>query len=75
MNKVQEELAAQRLAGMVGSIRQALIEERCEGFLEARLPENIVIRVDEGDAPVGSYAQVEITDAKSWILMGKIISD
>ena len=73
MNEVQEALAAHRLAGMVGTVRRALIEERCEGYLEARLPENIVIRVDEGDAPVGSYALVEITGAKSWILMGRIL--
>ena len=73
MNEVQEALAADRLAGMVGTVRRALIEERCEGYLEARLPENIVIRVDEGDAPVGSYALVEITGAKSWILMGRIL--
>ena len=72
-SEVQEALAADRLAGMGGTVRRALIEERCEGYLEARLPENIVIRVDEGDAPVGSYALVEITGAKSWILMGRIL--
>ncbi len=74
MNKVQEELAAKRLAGMVGAVRRALVEGREEGFLEARLPENIVVRVDDGDAPVGSYVRVEITAARSWILMGKILS-
>ena len=74
MNKVQEELAARRLAGMVGTVRRALVESRQEDFLEARLPENIVIRVDDGDAPVGSYVRVEITAARSWILMGKILS-
>lgn len=72
MNKLQEELAAKRLAGMVGSVRTALIEKKENGYLEARLPENIVIRVDEGEASVGDYAQVEITAARSWILMGRI---
>lgn len=73
MTALQESLAAERLAGMVGSVRRALIENACDGYLEARLPENILIRVDEGAAPVGSYAQVEITEAKSWILYGRIV--
>lgn len=72
MTALQESLSAARLAGMVGSVRRALIEAACDGYLEARLPENILVRVDEGAAPVGSYAQVEITEAKSWILYGRI---
>lgn len=73
MTALQESLAAERLAGMVGSVRRALIENACDGYLEARLPENILIRVNEGAAPVGIYAQVEITEAKSWILYGRIV--
>ena len=72
MTKLQEELAAKRLAPMVGTVRRALIESREEGYMEARLPENIIVRVDGDYDCVGSYAEVEITDAKSWILMGKI---
>ena len=74
MTALQEKIAAKRLAGMVGSVRRALLESRGDGFVEARLPENIVVRVPETDAPLGVYAQVEITEAKSWILEGKIVS-
>ena len=35
MTALQESLAAERLAGMVGSVRRALIENACDGYLEA----------------------------------------
>ena len=72
MNKLQEQLAAKRLAGMVGSVRRALVESAGEGYLELRLPENIVIRVPDDGTPVGCYADVEVTEARSWIAMGVI---
>ncbi|MDD3832354.1 MAG: tRNA (N6-isopentenyl adenosine(37)-C2)-methylthiotransferase MiaB [Oscillospiraceae bacterium] len=72
MTQVQEEIAASRCANMVGSTVKALIENAGEGFLEARLSENIVVRVDGDPSIVGRIAKVEITDARSWILLGKI---
>ncbi len=72
MNRVQEEIAAGRLARMVGTTRRALLESAEDGFLEARLPENVVVRV-EGDALwIGKHAQITVTSAKSWIAEGRI---
>lgn len=73
LTRVQEEIAGRRLATMIGSVHTALLESEGEGFLEARLPENIVVRVEGDPARIGETVQVEITDAKSWILMGKIL--
>ncbi len=68
----QEQIAAKRLSKLVGSTHRALLENACDGFLEARLPDNVIVRVDGDPALCGRYATVEITQAKSWILLGRI---
>lgn len=73
MTKVQEDIAAKQSAAMVGTVHTALLENDAGDYLEARLPENVVVRV-EGDASLlGKRAKVEVTDARSWILLGRII--
>jgi tRNA-2-methylthio-N6-dimethylallyladenosine synthase len=72
MTDLQEEIAAAHSASMVGKTRRALIEGAGDGFLEARLSENIVVRVEGGPDAVGRFAMVEITGARSWILTGRI---
>ncbi len=72
LTSLQEQMAAQRLAKMVGTCQRALLEGQGDGYLEARLPENSVVRV-QGDASlIGRYAWVRITDARSWIMHGEI---
>ncbi len=72
MNRLQETLAAQRLSTMVGKTFRALIEKAEDGFLEARLPDNVIVRVDGEASLVGRYADVTVTKARSWIMNGKI---
>ena len=72
MTAAQEEIAAVQSAAMVGQTRRALLESAEDGRLEARLPENIVIRVEGDPALVGRRADVEITGARSWVLYGRI---
>ncbi|HJD23761.1 MAG TPA: tRNA (N6-isopentenyl adenosine(37)-C2)-methylthiotransferase MiaB [Firmicutes bacterium] len=72
MTAEQEKIAAAQSAAMVGQTRRALIEAAADGYLEARLPENIVVRVPGDPALVGRWADVEITAARSWILSGQI---
>jgi len=72
MTRLQEEIAAAQSASMVGTTRRALLENAGEGFLEARLSENIVVRVDGDPSLIGQVATVEITGARSWILTGRI---
>lgn len=73
MTALQEEIAAHRLAGMVGMRRSALIESDSGAFLEARLPENVVVRVQGRPDWIGHHALVQITGAKSWILSGTVV--
>ena len=72
LTAVQEEIAAARSAAMVGRTCRALIETAADGYLEARLPENLVVRVEGDPSLVGRRAVVEITAARSWILLGRI---
>ncbi len=74
MNRVQEDIAAERLARMVGTQRRALIESAGEGFLEARLPENVVVRVEGDPSLIGKHVLLTVTSAKSWIAEGRIES-
>ncbi len=72
MTALQERLSAARTAAMVGKTYKALIETEAGAFLEARLPDNVIVRV-QGDASlIGKHALVEVTEAKSWILIGSI---
>jgi len=72
MNALQEEIAAGRLAKMVDTRRRALLETAEDGYLEARLPENVVVRVQGDPGLIGRHAVIRITSAKSWIAEGII---
>ena len=68
----QEEIAAQRSASLLGTRHRALIGQEADGYWEARLPSNEVVRV-EGPAEPGQTVTVEITETRSWILIGRIV--
>lgn len=72
MTALQESLSAQRLQRLVGTVQRTLIENNAGGYLEARLPENSVVRVQGGDELIGRHALVRITGARSFILTGEI---
>ncbi len=74
LSELQESIATRQLAAMVGTTRRVLIEDVGDGYLEGRLPENIIIRVNSQDTSlIGQYVNVRVTDAKSWIVTGQII--
>ena len=69
----QEEIAARRTASMVGKTYRVLVEpNEKEGWLTGRTEGNISIDF-EGDASlIGEFADIEVTEAKTWILYGRI---
>ncbi len=72
--RTQEEIAARRCAGMVGKRYRVLVEEQArEGVLNARTQNNIVVELNEPSELIGSFCDVEITEARNWILRGKRI--
>ncbi len=74
LTALQEEISGERLALLVGATKRALLETAAEGYLEARLPDNSVVRVAGDAALLGRYATVRIDEARSWIMTGEILS-
>lgn len=74
LTALQEDLSAVRLAKLVNTEQRALLESAEEGYLEARLADNSVVRVVGDEAYIGHYATVRINDARSWIMNGEIVA-
>ena len=76
--RLQESIAAERCAQMVGRTERVLVEERMEnGLLSCRTGGNIVVAASAQDGAeqyVGRFASVRITSARNWTLGGEIIS-
>ncbi len=71
--KVQEEIAAKRCAGMVGKTYRVLVEEqKKEDILCARTQNNIIVEVSGTPEMIGTFQNAEITEARNWILRGKL---
>ena len=69
----QEEIAAKRTAAMVGKTYRVLVEpNEKDGVLTGRTEGNIVIEFPGSDKLVGQFADVTVTQAKTWILYGEL---
>ncbi len=73
--QVQEQVAAERCAAMVGRTERVLLEGRNEknGRLEGRTGGNVIVETEGPDELIGSFRDVEITQARNWILRGNLI--
>ena len=71
---VQEEIAAERCAAMVGSVEKVLVEEKAksDGRLCGRTSGNIIVEFDGDDSLIGTFRNVRITEARNWILYGSL---
>ena len=74
LSALQEAVSAERLALLVGTEQRALLETAEEGYIEARLASNSVVRVEADPSWVGHYCTVRIDDARSWIMHGTVLS-
>lgn len=71
--KVQEKIAADRCASMVGSTTRVLVEEENkDGGLNGRTSGNIIVEFDGDKSLIGQFAEVKITKARNWILKGEL---
>ncbi len=69
----QEEIAAKRTAAMVGKTYRVLVEpNEKDGVLTGRTQGNIVIEFPGSDELIGQFADVTVTQAKTWILYGAL---
>lgn len=73
--KVQEEIAAERCADMVGKTERVLVEEENEktGDLNGRTSGNIIVEFNGDKSLIGTFADVKITKARNWILKGELV--
>lgn len=72
--KVQEEIAAKRCAAMLGKTYRVLVEEqKKDGILCARTQNNIIVETAGSADLIGTFQNAEITEARNWILRGKLI--
>ncbi|MBQ2319218.1 MAG: radical SAM protein, partial [Clostridia bacterium] len=73
--KVQEDIAAERNAALVGKHLRVLCEEyHGDGKIFGRTSGNVGISFDGTPEMLGRFATVEVTKALNWILEGKIIT-
>lgn len=73
LTDLQERLAGERLQKMIGTTHRALVEAVRDTYMEARLQDNCLVRVPIDDTPIGTYVNVKITAARSFIVHGEII--
>ncbi len=71
---LQESISAKRCAGMLGRKEIVLVEERGEksGLLSGRTAGNMIVDFDGEDKYIGNFADVTITEAKNYVLKGKL---
>lgn len=72
---VQEEIAAKRCASMVGKKEKILVESvnKKNNKLQCRNSGNIIVECDGDENLIGTFQIAEITEARNWILKGKLI--
>lgn len=72
---VQEEIAAKRCASMVGKKEKILVESvnKKNNKLQCRNSGNIIVECDGDENLIGTFQTAEITEARNWILKGKLI--
>ena len=78
MLKVQEEIAGERTAKLVGTTAKVLAEEQDEkGYVSGRTGGNVIIRFkcDNPEKVIGNFVNVKVTNALTWIVEGELISD
>ena len=73
--KVQEGIAAKNCQKMVGSEQRVLVESRDQktGLLSGRTPGSLTVLFPGEENEVGTFARIEVTEARGWTLRGRKI--
>lgn len=69
---VQEEIASKRCKAMIGTTKKVLVESEKgkDGILNCRTSGNIIVEAKGNKDLIGSFKEVEVTEAGNWILKG-----
>ncbi|WP_242964878.1 tRNA (N6-isopentenyl adenosine(37)-C2)-methylthiotransferase MiaB [Scatolibacter rhodanostii] len=71
---LQESISAARCGDMVGKKEMVLVENKVEktGLLSGRTAGNMIVDFPGEDELIGNFAEVTITEAKNYVLKGKL---
>ncbi|MGN0487600.1 MAG: tRNA (N6-isopentenyl adenosine(37)-C2)-methylthiotransferase MiaB [Acutalibacteraceae bacterium] len=75
LTDLQEKIAGERTASMKGRIYRVLVEEKAkgEGMLCGRTEGNIMIEFPGDESLIGSFANVKVTNPRTWIVYGEFV--
>ena len=75
LTDLQEKIAGVRTAGMKGRIYRVLVEEKAklDGFLSGRTEGNVIIEFEGDESLIGNFADVVVTNPKTWIVYGELV--
>ena len=74
--EVQQEVGCDAYRGYIGKKMRVLCEGRGrtrDGGLTGKTAQNVIVDFDGDEALIGSFVDVEITEALNWALRGKLI--
>ena len=71
---LQDKIAMQQVASMVGQTVRVLVEgaARTEGMLTGRLDNNLTVEFAAAEEMIGHYAKVSLTGARATVLTGEL---
>ncbi len=74
LTDLQESIAAQRTASMKGKTYRVLVEEiaKGEGMLSGRTQGNVIIEFPGDESLIGSFANVTVTNPRTWVVYGEL---
>ena len=75
LTDLQEKIAGERTASMKGRSYRVLVEEKAklDGFLSGRTAGNVIIEFEGDDSLIGTFADVVVTNPKTWIVYGELV--
>ena len=75
LTDLQEKIAGERTAKMKGRSYRVLVEEKAklDGFLSGRTQGNVIIEFEGDESLIGSFADVKVTNPRTWIVYGELV--
>lgn len=73
LTDLQESIAGQRTASMLGKTYKVLVEGtgKSENILSGRTEGNVIIEFEGDESLIGTFAEVKVTDPKTWVVYGE----
>ena len=72
---LQEKIAGERTSNMKGRSYRVLVEDKSkhEGILSGRTQGNVIIEFEGDEGLIGNFADVKVTNPRTWIVYGELV--